>query len=199
MLFAVICTAICARRVRTSHDHAWIMLGLASFVYFLGDLYWQLYMMFYNMTPLYSQIPSYGWYTAYFFLILMLLELRGTRPFKSGKKVLWLIPVFTIIMCIFYMQWGDYVGNIASVLLMTPLIWIATEGLMMIRDGMNDGKENRYLYMTVLFFCAAEYASWTASCFWTGDTITNAYFWLDSLISVAFLLLPPALDKAVRV
>ena len=199
MICTAICTLICVRRVKETGDHAWIMLGLSSFVYFLGDLYWQLYMMFYGESPYYSYVPYLGWYAGYFFLILMLIEIRGERVLRSGKKILWLIPVFTTGMCIFYLQWGDIVGNIVSVLLMTPLIWIPAEGLLLVHEGLTDRNENKYIYLAVLFFCAAEYSSWTASCYMDNETITNVYFMFDTLISVSFLLLPPALKKAVRV
>ena len=50
---------------------------------------------------------------------------------------------------------------------------------------------------TVLLFCAAEYAAWTASCFGAYDTWAHPYFWFDTLLSVVFLLFPVALRKAV--
>jgi hypothetical protein len=64
---------------------------------------------------------------------------------------------------------------------------------------MTEREENRRLYAMILLLCAAEYATWTASCYWTGDTIANAYFWFDTVVSVTFMLLPPALGKAVAV
>lgn len=199
MICTAIITLICVRRVRVSGDHAWIMLGLSSFVYFLGDLYWQLYMMIYGESPYYSYVPYIGWYAAFLFLIFMLIEIRGRSALRSGKKILWLIPVFTIGMCIFYLQWGDIVGNIVTVLLMTPLIWIPAEGLLLVHEGLTDRDENRYIYLAVLLFCAAEYSTWTASCYFNDETGVNAYFLFDSLISAAFLMMPPALKKAVRV
>ena len=81
---------------------------------------------------------------------------------------------------------------------MTPLIWIPAEGLLLVHEGLTDRNENKYIYLAVLVFCAAEYSSWTASCYMDNETITNVYFMFDTLISVSFLLMPPALKKAVR-
>ena len=199
MVCTAICSILCARRSRETKDRTWIMLGLSSFVFFLGDLYWQLYMLFYGKSPHYSYIPYVGWYACYLFLIFMLIEIRGKCSFRSGKKILRLVPLFTVAMGIFYLQWGDVFGNAISFAFMTVLIWLSLEGLLLIREGSQDRRENKLLYLTVFLFCAFEYAAWTASCFWSGDTIYNAYYWFDALLSATFLVLPIALKKAVRV
>ena len=199
MVCTAICSILCARRIKETKDHSWIMLGLSSSVFFLGDLYWQLYMLFYGESPHYSYIPYVGWYACYLFLIFMLIEIRGKCSFRSGKKILWIVPLFTASMGLFFLQWGDVFGNIISFVFMTVLIWLSAEGLLLIQEGSQDRRENKFLYLTILLFCILEYAAWTASCFWSGDTIHSAYYWFDALLSVTFLLFPRALEKAVRV
>ena len=53
------------------------------------------------------------------------------------------------------------------------------------------------LFFITILFCLTEYALWTSSCFWMGDTIANVYYWFDLLLSVTFVLFLPALRKAV--
>jgi len=124
------------------------------------------------------------------------LELRGPRPAAPQRKILWLIPLFTLGMGAFYIQWGDWIGNITAAVLMSLLLWYTADSLFLWQKTGERGK--RSLAWVILLFCAAEYAAWTSSCFWDGDTLSNPYFWFDSLLSVCFLLLPAALEKAVE-
>jgi hypothetical protein len=190
-----ICFIISAQHYYASRLHAWAMMFLATFVYFLGDLYWQLYLIFFGVTPYYSHIPYLSWYASYLFLILLIASLRGEDRKKVHSSLMFLIPVFTSCMAFFYMLKGDYISNVVCAIIMGVLIWQATEGLVMA------GKEGREkaggLYIAILALCAAEYASWTCSFFWEEDIITNPYYLADTLLSLAFLMLPFALRKAV--
>lgn len=193
MVTTVVCTVIAFHRGLKSHKRAWFMLALASGVYFLGDVYWQLFLVIYGETPHISDIPYLSWYAGYLFLMLMMFEIRGERPSKKRRRILWIIPLFTVGMCIFYLQWGDWVSNIAAAILMSMLIDHAAGGLLAPREN----PQKKWIYISILLFCAAEYAAWTISCFWMGDTILNPYFWFDTLLSLSFLLFPWALRKAV--
>ena len=190
-----LCSGVAAFRAVRSRRRAWLLLALASGVYFLGDLYWQLFLLFYGATPHYSYIPYLSWYAGYVFLMLLVLELRGPRPAVARRRVLWLIPLFTAAMAVFYIQWGDWIGNITAAVLMSLLLWYTADSLFLWqRTG---ERSKRPLAWVILLFCAAEYAAWTSSCFWEGDTLSNPYFWFDTLLSVCFLLFPAALRKAV--
>jgi len=190
------CTVFAVFYAAKTGKRIWALLALASGVYFLGDLYWQLFLVFYGDTPRYSQIPYLGWYAGYVFLLLQLLEIRGERPAQPRSRFLWLIPPFTAGMAAFYLQWGDWLGNLVSAVLMSLLLWHTADCLSLWRGEADAGK--RGLAKTVLLFCAAEYAAWTSSCFWNGDTLLNLYFWFDTLLSVCFLIFPFALRRAVE-
>ena len=41
-----------------------------------------------------------------------------------------------------------------------------------------------------------EYALWTASCIWSGETLLNPYYWCDFLITLSFPFLLAASGKA---
>ena len=160
----------------------------------LGDLYWLLYLGFYRVTPQYSYISEVAWYAAWLFLLLLLRQVQGERPI-SRHPLLWLIPVFTGGMCVFYMRWGDYVGNLISAVFMTLLLWRALPGCFAKERG---SSAKRWFSIAVVAFCLVEYIMWTLSCFFDGDTLANPYLWFDALYTVCIALIFPALGKAVR-
>ena len=183
-----ICTVVAVRKGVLEQNRAWIVLALASGVFFLGDLYWELFLVLYGRTPAYSYIPYLSWYASYLFLLLLLFELRRSREEKKHRKILWIIPGFSAGMCVFYMQFGDWIGNIITAVFMSLLMWHALDMLLSRKEP---------VFIVVLLFCTAEYAAWTASCFGTYDTLAHPYFWFDILLSATFLLFPAALGKAV--
>lgn len=79
---------------------------------------------------------------------------------------------------------------------MSLLLIHSIRGLLYMRTN-PAARSRRALYMTTLTFCALEYAAWTASCFWEGDTWHNLYFWFDSAITLCILFFLPAYRKAV--
>ena len=225
-----VCTVIALYRAARLKSRRWSMLGLFSGVYLLGLTYWLMFLLFYGHMPMYSYIPDLCWYSAYLFLLLLLIYIReessGSDSFPGDPEegflkrvskvspVLWLVPVFTIGMSIFYMQRGDYISNIIAAVLMTGLIWHSLAGLITSgksndAKGSNENEVNaadknvkknghRMLYAVTFLFCVTEYALWTTSCFWAGDTIANPYFWFDFLLSLTFPMFIPALGKAAE-
>ena len=187
-----ICTVIALRKGIRLQNRAWIVLALASGVFFLGDLYWELFLVLYGHTPGYSYIPYLSWYASYMFLLLLLVELRVPRKEEENRKILWIIPVFSAGMCIFYMQFGDWIGNIITAVFMSLLMWHALDMLLLLKDT-----RKAAIFAVVLLFCIVEYAAWTATCFGNYETLAHPYFWLDTLLSAVFLLFPAALGKAV--
>lgn len=204
LMLTGICTAaalVCAVR---SKARPWFLLGLFSGVFFLGDLYWMLYLVFYQDTPQHTYISDLSWDASYLFLILLLLYVReiedsppAWRPQWSSLRRLWPAPVFTVGMCAFFMTYGNYVSNIVAAVLMTGLLVVSLEGLRSLRGESPQKRSLRPVYVVALIFCAAEYGMWICSCFWEGDSLANPYFWFDLLLSLTFLLLFAALRKAV--
>ena len=173
-----------------------IMLGLFYGIFFLGDLYWLLYIIFYDDASPKFYVSYFSWYSSYLFLLLLLIYVNvkseeGYR-FRLRPGFL-LIPVFTAAMCAFYMQGGDYISNIISCVLMTGLIWHAVYGLTYLHRYPERGENRRMLYIATLVFCGIEYALWTSSCFYSGAL----YYWLDILLSLSFVPFLPAVRKVV--
>jgi len=184
----------------SSRNHIWIKLSLAIFVYFLGDLYNALYLLFYDRTPHYSVIPYIGWYASYLFLFLLLSDIEAENKITYRYKVLWLVPVFSIGNGLFYMYqsaWASITDPLLHIIVMTLLMWHTIGGILHFRKVPAYAAHKKRLYITILIICFGEYATSIVSCFWMGDTLRNPYFWFDTLLSAAYLLLPAALKKAV--
>ena len=170
------CSIIALKHALTVRERAWFLLTLFYFTFFLGDVYYQLFIMFYGEFLNVSFISDFAWYTSYLFLLLLLIYMN-TEDNKNWKyrfrPSFMPIPVFTIGMCIFYMySWGDYLSNVIAATLMMGLIWHACYGLYALRgQPEQEGKDRRMLCKATLLFCAAEYTLWTSSCFWMGETI----------------------------
>lgn len=190
LLLALASVGVACRR----KSKAYGILALFYAAFALGDLYWLLYLGFYHITPMYPYISWVSWYAAWLFLLLLLRQVQDDK--HHGKHpLLWLVPAFTGAMCVFYMQWGDYVGNLISAVFMALLLWRALPGCFT-KEKVSGAK--RPFYIAVVVFCLIEYTMWTLSCFYGGDTIANPYFWFDALFTVGTTLFFPALGKAVR-
>ncbi len=199
---SILCTGVSASialyYAGRSQKREWTLLGLFSCAFLLGDIYWTLYYLIYSETPFYSYIPDLSWASSFIFLILFLLHIRDKDQRWISSPFLWLIHIFTIGMCVFFMSYGDYLFNIVDAVLMTVIIWECVNSLIFMHRS--DGSSvRRCVYIIALIFCAAEYAMWIISCFWMGDTILNPYYWFSFISSACFIILIPATVKAVGI
>lgn len=196
LILTGLCSMIAFVRAVQVQRREWLLLGLFFVTFFLGDLYWTLYYIFYSRTLVYSFIPNLSWYTSYLFLAILLLLVKDKKEEDKAPIMLYLIPAFTIAMCAYYMTFGDYVSNLAVAVLMTVIMWNAAKGLIRVRKQ-EEGAEKLGLYMMSFLFCIVEYAMWTSSCIWEGNTILYPYYWFDFLLSICFILFIPAVRKMV--
>ena len=191
-----VCAVIALYSGVTRKERTLVLLGLFYGIFFLGDLYWQLYIIFYdNATPAFY-VSEFSWYSAYLFLLLLLIyvNVKNAEDYQFQlRPAFLLIPAFTVGMCAFFMQWGSYASNIVAAVLMTGLIWHAFYGLTYLRENPGKGHERKTLYVVTLLFCGIEYALWTSSCFWAD----SVYYWLDIMLSAGVILFLPAVRKAV--
>jgi len=199
LLLTAVCAGIAGFRAVRSGSREWALLSFFAGAYFLGNLYWLLYLVFYGNTPEFALIPDLGWYSSLLFLLLLLVRVNE----KTGAALpgsLWAVAAFPAAMCAFYMQWGQAFSNLVYAFLMTLLLRRAVGGLLSIFSIRKnpEGRSGREFYSAVLLFCGLEYGLWTSSCFWDSTAAGGPYFWLDVLLSVSFLLFLPALRKAVE-
>lgn len=201
-LFQVIITggvaaAASVRAVR-SRKREWVLMALFSGTYCMADLYWVLYILFYHHSPALSVLSDLGWYASMLFLLLLVVRVQGNCPFRYHTAVMWLIPVFTFGMCIFYSAgYGAYLSNITAAVLMTMIIRRSVGCALQFRGRPGEATRGWHgFYRWVLLFCTAEYAMWTSSCIGWTDAWYNPYFLFDVVLSISFVLILTALGKA---
>lgn len=73
------CTVAAMWKAVRTYRREWFLFSLFTGIFFLGDLFWELYIVFYSRTPFYSFIPNLSWCTAYLFLLLMLLHIKEKK------------------------------------------------------------------------------------------------------------------------
>ena len=124
-------------------------------------------------------------------------DASGRAALRRPRPLLWCIPVFTVGMFLFFIQYGDYVENAVIVILMTGLLWISVSGILAMEGQPPERCRPKMLFTVTIVFCLTEYALCFSSCFWMGDTLANPYFWFDFLLSATVLLFLPALRRVV--
>ena len=106
LIALAVCGFLTVFRSISTRNRIWVLLYMFYIVVTLGNLYWLLYLLLYKETPFYSYIPDFCWAAAYLSLLLLLQHIKDKERSRKDRKVLYLIPVFTFGMALFYMQWG---------------------------------------------------------------------------------------------
>ncbi|MDO4869118.1 MAG: hypothetical protein Q4A65_02325 [Bacillota bacterium] len=194
ILTAGIGLAISLVRTVKTEKSEWLLLSLSFSGFFLGDFYYQAFLIFYDDTPQFSDIPYYSWAAAYLFLFMILLRIRNNNRNAQVSRIVWLVPVFVAANFVIYVMHGDIIWSIIDSAFMCGLMWCALSGLL----DPDEQKQRKGFYAAVLAVGIIEHGLWTTSCFWLGDSIINPYFWFDFLLSMVFLVLIPTLRKAVE-
>lgn len=91
---------------------------------------------------------------------------------------------------VFFCTYGDILSN---------LIWCGLIMLVSFRAicGLSQ-KRARAFHAAALCFAVAEYALWTAGCFFESDSLRSPCFYLDLLLTGTVLALFPAARRAVE-
>lgn len=188
-----ICLILSLKRIRKEGNKGWIVLALIYASYLLGELYWTLYLFFLGKTPEVFYVSELSWCAAYLFMLLLLRHYQTDEERSFWSPVLLMIPAFVITLTAFYMSRGDYLLNLAEAVFMCLLMVRSVQGLLAMR-GKTDGR--KILCTVTLAFCLIEYALWTSSCFWQGDTIRNTYFWFSAMLMICQPFFLHAVRKA---
>ena len=194
----VLCACIAAAEYHTgaSKSRSWLLYGLFVLSFLLGDIWWILDLLFYD-NSFYSIVPYINWKASILFLILLMNQQQDEavrRPYGIG---MWIIPVFCGAMCVYYMQFGAYIDNVLTAVLMAVLIWVTVRMLLDKRDKSEYASRNRALCLVVLLFCASEYIMWTASCLDYGNPLRYLYDVFSFVLTLCIVLFIPAMRKAV--
>ncbi|MBQ6478527.1 MAG: hypothetical protein IJI44_04070 [Erysipelotrichaceae bacterium] len=179
-----ICLAFAIYRALSSGKRMWIITAMFYGVNFLAVLYWILYLLFYGETPSFSFISDFCWFSAYLFLLLLLMTAMEDDPKRNPGKVFWLIPVFPFGMSFFYMKWGKHLTNLAYAGIMSFLLYYSIQGMR--NSKKTSGKYN--LARSILIYCIIEYCLWTASCF-ESPVLYYFYYLFDFMLTFVNILL----------
>ena len=188
----VILTGLTIYKSVTTHKRIWGLLSMFYATASLGNIYWFLYMMFYQQTPYYSFIPDFCWIAAVLFMAVLLLQIKDGEWNWRENRLLWPVPVLTAGMAIFFMQWGEYLTNTAYAVAMTVLLYCGANGLFFSEKG----SKKIWLFVASLSFCLIEYGLWTVSCFSENSVFLNLYYLFDLLLTLAYISFYPATGKA---
>ena len=191
MVVAGLCLTYSSVTAIRTKSRAWVILVLFYAEVFVGNLYWQLYLAFIGGHPAFPFASELCWDVAFGFLLLLARSFsRGRISFKKDP-VLIVIPIYTALWAVFYMQWGQIVDNIACAILMGALILRCVYSLKSIKGRYPDAEKvsasTKKLFIAILLFCAAEYFSWSASCFFDGSTF-DLYICGDIMVTITFSL-----------
>ncbi len=162
----------------------------------LGALYWALHLLLRQETPQIFYVADLAWIASFVFLLALMLTLPSEQERRFRTGLCWLVPAVCLPQFVLYVTHGDVISNVLMCGLTMLLACCAIRGLVFARRS-GTGQRCRF-YQAALAFAALEYALWTASCFWAGDTLRNPYFWFDLLLSAVLLLLRPALREAME-
>lgn len=190
------CLVVAVFKAVEKKSRIWMLYGMFCAAFFLGDLWWELATIFYPETPD-SFIPYLSWDAAALFLIVMMLQFKPEPGITFQKKcfsMIWTV-LFVTVMCAIYMQYGSYFNNTLTAILMGAIIWFST---MRIYNVPKEDRPSlkRNIASAILFYCVAEYALWTSSCFSYNENALNVYDVLDLVLTASVVAFIPAIGKA---
>lgn len=187
-----ICTVWCGAVSINKKSQALSLLACFYLLYSMALLYWTLYLHIMNYTPKVFYVSDLSWVASFFFLLLAELSIRDRPQGREFSALPWAAPIVSAGFFIFFSQGGDIINNFMWCLAFAAVGYFAIEGLM------RGSRRKRPFYIVVLLVVAAEYALWTVSSFWMGDSLSNPYFWIDFLISALLVMLLPCLKSGVE-
>jgi hypothetical protein len=181
-----------------SRKQAYFLLACFYGTFALGTLYWTLHILLFDYTPQIFYVSELAWIASYMFLLTLEFNLSAPEERKFRHPVIWLVPIFCIPQLLLYLTYGDIIFNLLICGTAMAVAWYSARGLAHARRQEGKLRDKQYFHLVILCVVILEYSLWTASCFWVSDTLTNPYFWIDFLLTVALFALLPAMRKAVE-
>jgi len=188
---AVVSGCLAEKRKRQAYAILTCYYGSLS----MGILYWLVYDIITSYTPRFFYVSDLCWMASYLFLLMLVTETAGPAEKAFRHPAAWISPVISSVLTVFYCHWGDWAENVVWCGLMGASGWFAIRGVIWAARRKETARRN--FHIAVLLLIAVEYCLWTASCFWTSDTLANPYFWFDFGLTAAAALLFPATERAV--
>ena len=196
LLVLIFCFGMTCYQFTRRSSKVWLLLSLYYLTMLMGQLYWVLMLVLLHRSAMLDYVSESTWFAAYLFLFLLARHLLPEGAVPTRSAALWIGPVFTACMAVFYMQWGKIMSNIFTAVAMGLILQNVTRGLLLTRGSSARQYPAKRCFLAVLGICIAEYALWTASCFWSGETFANPYYWMDLLLTFCMLFLFIAVKEA---
>jgi hypothetical protein len=181
-----------------SRKQVYFLLACFYGTFALGTLYWTLHILLFDYTPQIFYVSELAWIASYMFLLTLEFSLSTPEERKFRHPAVWLVPIFCIPQLLLYLTHGDIIFNLLICGTAMAVAWYSARGLAYARRQGGKLRDKQYFHIVILCVIILEYFLWTASCFWVSDTLTNPYFWIDFLLTVALFALLPAMRKAVE-
>ena len=193
-----VCTLFSLYRAAKEMSRSWTMLTFFYGSYLLGDLYWQVCLLFYEESPQISVVSDLSWYAQYIFMCLLIKHKTISLeqfPKSELKRVRYLIPYLgpfcSAGFAVFYMQHGEILSNIIYAVILGLLTFTALCGIFRTKEP---GK-HRLLFILVIVLYTINHALWTSSCFWNNEICRYAYYIFDILMTICSLLFLPVMQR----
>ena len=100
----------------------------------MGLAYWVLYLLLFDTSPLVFCVSELSWTASYIFLALRLYADIPKEKHKE-KAVFWILPVFSLVMGVFFCTRGSYFENILMGTAMGVLGFYAVKGICFAKNG----------------------------------------------------------------
>lgn len=189
LLTAVWMTILAVRYERMVHI---LMAGFTD-TFALGTLYWVTHQLLKNHTPETFYLSEISWMAAPLFLLSM--EIHSAKEVKQGRWHPYVLGVYLVALglwAFFTWEGGDGLAN-AMYMSATAICFAKA-----IQNYLYGDPSGRSIHLFCMLFATVEWLLWLAECIWHGNTWTNPYFWVDTLLTVTIALTVPAVKGAWR-
>ena len=198
---AVTLLGFCLSGIRylKSRKQEYFLLTCFYGCFFLGSLYWTLYLLLFSETPQVFYVSEFGWVASVIFLSILQYTLSSAEERRFPCRKALSAVLIGVPLCIFYCTFGDILSNLLWCGMMIVVSYHAIRGLAYARTQAGAARDMRYFHIGVLCYVAVEYVLWISGCLWPGYSISAPYCWLDLLLTGCLFALLPATGKAVQV
>ena len=180
-LFIVTCcgvySAVSALKKRSMER---LLTALFYLSFGMGLIYWILYIILFDSTPRIFCVSELSWTASYIFLAMRLAAGMSDEERKFRTKKAWILPIFSLGMCIFFCQRGSYFENILMGSVIAVCGFLASK--ILVFGKLHNRENGRWICKAVILFFAAEYVLWISSYFWISDNFLNPYFLADTFV-----------------
>ena len=209
-----VCVIISYYQYKKTQDKQWTHLFFFYGGFLAGDIYWLIYLFNNEESDQLSFMSNLSWYIGFIFLCLLVYkEVKETEWREKLADSLFIPlpyigPIFTTIMAVVFMQYGQYMSNYIYAVILGILMFFAITGLMVSNESDNPRGHRSviptkkasngrlfYLCKIALFLCIFDYGSWISSCFETTSFIYLGYYLFDILMTLTFPFFIVALKK----